>query len=207
MKYRNMTIALGETARISCNVTSRPKANFQWLLGKTPLPIANWTANFDDVTGTSTLAYKFKESDLDDDCKMRVVCVATNSYGRSEHHFLLTPSSSDVCSRILAATATSSSTSPVITIATDQGLAVNGVAADNSSDEMGGTTFTIIIALFTVAATVIVVGVFILLCYFLRHFCTKKRLVTLCIYKWVLCILNIYYIYIYQSILYCYKII
>ena len=172
VKYRNVTMELGKELSLECSVSSLPEPQFQWFVDTTPLPRSSWTSIYDDIMGNSTLVYTFGGEELDEDCKVDVVCVATNSYGRSEHHFLLTPSNLDDCRRTGA---TPTSSSPDITVANDQGRLGEGLARGNSEDEMGGTTFKVIIGSFTVAATVIVIGVVILLVYFLKHFCAKKK--------------------------------
>ena len=171
VKYRNMTIELGKEMRINCSVTALPRPLFRWLLGTVPLPASSWDSAYD---GISTLVYAFGQQEIDSNCKIRVVCVATNSYGQSKQHFILTPSSKRDCPQNQPVTPTFDST-PLITLSDDQGQVGSEGVEEGDDGKMSGTTFKIIIGSFTVAATVVVIGVIVLLVYFIRHFCSKKK--------------------------------
>jgi hypothetical protein len=116
------------------------------------------------------VSYSFEKEVLNDDCTTLVVCVANNSFGESKQHFNLTPSNSDDCPSSLA---TSPSSRP-ITVTVDQISKGSGdpPVKDSKAED---TTFKIIIGAFAVAVTAIVVGVLILLIYFVKHFSHRKK--------------------------------
>lgn len=175
LKYRNLTILLDSPVEINCSVTALPKPDFQWFNDSTsrkPLPQTSWSSNYDDVMGISTLVHTFSRGDLNDDCAILVVCVATNSYGQSEQHFNLTLEDSDKCPSIPATTAIAPSTPAIITV-NEQGQGDNGGDSppkDGEMDEMQG----IIIGV-AIASAVIVLGVLGILVLLLRNVYTCKK--------------------------------
>ena len=172
VKNRNVVISLGKEQRINCSVAASPQPDFKWLLNSSHLPESSWTSSYDDVMGISTLTFEFEENHLNSNCEISVACVATNSYGTSEHHFTLAPADELVCSSTKTASSTPSSNPPVIT--NDPQLD-RSKGSDSSDGKMSDTTFKIIIGSITVAATVIVIGIVILLVYFMKHFCRGKK--------------------------------
>ena len=100
LKYSNHTIQLNQPVILNCCVSAVPRPEFQWILADTeePLPKSSWNSTtYGDKTATSTLNYTFEMADLNDNCSIHVVCIATNHYCRSEHHFTLN-SSKNYCS-------------------------------------------------------------------------------------------------------------
>lgn len=177
VKNRNMVISLGKEERINCSVAASPKPDFKWLLDSSPLPESSWTSSYDDIMGISTLAFEFEKNHLNSNCEISLACVATNSYGTSEHHFTLVPAAELVCSSDEnKATKTASPTpSPHPPVVTNDPQLDRSKGSDSSDGEMSDTTFKIIIGSITVAATVIVIGIVILLVYFMKHFCRGKK--------------------------------
>ena len=124
--------------------------------------------------GISTLTHTFEAANLDKDCTIPVVCVAINSDGRSEHHYILSPGNTDSCPRD---TDTDTDTEmptlepPVIVLNEPE---VGGIEGTNESSKKSNT-FWIIIGAIVIAATCIVVGVCVLLLCFIKHFSTKNK--------------------------------
>ncbi|CAI8027625.1 Neural cell adhesion molecule 1 [Geodia barretti] len=172
-----MMIELEKQMKINCSVTALPEPDFKWLVGSTPLPASTWTSIYGDVMGISTLVFEFEKEHMDADCKIRLTCMASNAYGKSEQHYTLTPTGNIDCSENARRT-TSSTPNPSPNILTNDQESPAGIEDSNSGlddGEINDTTFKIIVASFTVAATVIVMGVVILMVYFLRHFCSRKK--------------------------------
>ena len=118
----------------------------------------------------STLTHTFETANLDKDCTIPVVCIATNSYGRSEHHFILSPDSTDSCPPD-AAMDTPTSAPPVIGVNRPEVEGVEGV----DESEKKSNTFWIIIGAIAVTTTCIVAGVCVLLLFFVKHFRSKRK--------------------------------
>ena len=100
LKYYNHTIELNQPVILNCSVSAVPLPEFQWILADTeePLPESSWNfTTYVDKTTTSTLNYTFEMSDLNEYCRVHVMCIATNHYGSSEHHFTLFLNSSKSC--------------------------------------------------------------------------------------------------------------
>ena len=98
--YNNYTIELNQPVILNCSVSAVPRPEFQWILADTeePLPESSWNSTtYVDKTTTSTLNYTFEMSDLNEYCRVHVVCVATNHYGRSEQNFTLFLNNSENC--------------------------------------------------------------------------------------------------------------
>ena len=172
-----MMIELEKQMKINCSVTALPEPDFKWLVGSTPLPASTWTSIYGDVMGISTLVFEFEKEHMDADCKIRLTCIASNAYGKSEQYYTLTPTGNIDCSENARRT-TSSTPNPSPNILTNDQESPAGIEDSNSGlddGEINDTTFKIIVASFTVAATVIVMGVVILMVYFLRHFCSRKK--------------------------------
>ena len=174
VKNRNMMIQLQKELKINCSVRALPRPDFKWFLGSTLLPESTWTTIYNDVMGISTLTFEFEKEDVDTECKIQLACIASNTYGTSEQHFTLTTNENIDCSAKKAGRTISSTPNPSPnTLVTDSELA--GIQDSNSGGDMSDKTFKIIIGSFTVAATVIVIGVVILVVYFLKHFCLRKK--------------------------------
>ena len=67
------------------------------------LPESSWnstcTTYSDEKTiSESTLNYTFEMTDLNDYCRIHLMCIATNPYGRSEQYFTLSLNTSKSCS-------------------------------------------------------------------------------------------------------------
>ena len=63
-----------------------------------PLPESSWNSTIyveKTYTTTSTLNYTFLMTDLNEQCRIPVMCIATNPYGRSEQYFALSFNSSE----------------------------------------------------------------------------------------------------------------
>ena len=173
VKNRNVVISLGKEQRINCSVAASPKPDFKWFLNSSPLPESSWTSSYDDVMGISTLVFKFEKNHLNSNCEISVACVATNSYGTSEHHFTLVPAAKLVCSKATKTISPTPNSNPPV-VSNDPQLD-RSKGSDSSDGKMSDTTFKIIIGSITVAATVIVIGIVILLVYFMKHFCRGKK--------------------------------
>ena len=101
LKYYNHTIQLNQPVILNYSVSAVPHPEFQWILVTTneSLPDLSWNSMYTYKTTTSTLNYTFGTADLNENCTICVVCIARNSYGRSEHRFTLSLNSSeDDCS-------------------------------------------------------------------------------------------------------------
>ena len=93
MEYYNHTIEkLNQLVLLNCSVSAVPRPEFQWMLADTeePLPESSWNSTtYVDKTTTSTLNYTFEMSDLNDNSRIHVMCIAKNPYGTSEQHYTL----------------------------------------------------------------------------------------------------------------------
>ena len=98
LKYYNHTIQLNQLITLNCSVSAVPRPEFQWILADTeePLPGSSWNyTTYVDKTAISTLNYVFTAGDLNEYCKIHIVCIATTPYVRSEQHFSLSLKSSE----------------------------------------------------------------------------------------------------------------
>lgn len=92
MEYYNYTLDLNQPVILHCSVIAVPHPEFQWIQADTmkPLPESSWKSSlYVDRMANSTLIHVFRMSELNEFCRMHVICIATNSYGRSEQHFIL----------------------------------------------------------------------------------------------------------------------
>ena len=99
-KNYSYTIELNKPVVINCSVGAVPRPEFQWMLANTEddLPTSSWNSiSHANETTPSTLNYTFGTADLDENCRIYVLCIAANDYGRSEHHFTLSLNSSEGC--------------------------------------------------------------------------------------------------------------
>ena len=124
----------------------------------------------------STLMYAFEMTDLNEDCSLVVMCIATNEYGRSEQYFTIHLNNSvmESCHSKYTTTAHTPISHPTAVVVGDADLNPQGQESSSGSDG-GGSTFVIWVSVFTVAMMCIVIGVTILLVYFLKHFNSKRR--------------------------------
>ena len=124
----------------------------------------------------STLMYAFEMTDLNEDCSLVVVCIAINEYGRSEQYFTIYLNNSvmESCHSKYSTAVHTPISHPTAVVVGDADLNPQGQESSSGSDG-GGSTFVIWVSVFTVAMTCIVIGVTILLVYFLRHFNSKRR--------------------------------
>ena len=98
LKYYNHTIQLNLPVTLNCSVSAVPRPEFQWILADTEelLPESSWNSTtYIDKTTISTLNYIFTAADLNEYCKIHIVCIATNPYFISEQHFTLSLKSSE----------------------------------------------------------------------------------------------------------------
>ena len=174
MKYRNLTIALDKPTDINCSVTAYPQPNFRWShgSGREPFPDYSWTSTYDGEMSISNFRHIFIADDLGRDCAVLVVCVAENGYGTSKQHFKLSPSDTDNCPHDMAIATDPSDPSPPI-------IATNDQVQEGSEDTNGGKmddSLGIIVGV-SITSTLIVVGVLVLLMYFLKHFgiCSRTK--------------------------------
>ena len=191
LKYRNLTITLDNPVEINCSVTALPQPDFQWFYDSTnkPLPPSSWSSFYDDVMGISTLVHIFTREDLKNERTIIVLCVATNSYGRSEQYFNLFLEESVESPIILATTeqdfnltgSDESTSTGTLATTTSPSTSTPAIIANEQEQDDGGAkdgekedTYGIIIGV-AIASTVIVLGVFILLVFLLRHFYTCKK--------------------------------
>ena len=100
LEYYNHTIEkLNQPVLLNCSVSAVPRPEFQWILADTeePLPESSWNSTtYVDKTTTSTLNYTFEMSDLNDNSKIHVMCIAKNPYGKSEQHYTLSLNSLEI---------------------------------------------------------------------------------------------------------------
>ena len=162
---------------INCSVSAQPHPDFQWMWGNTKesLPQSSWFSTYnDDLTGTSTLIHTFEKDNLDKDCSVLVVCLATNAYGTSEQHFNLALDDLNDCPSPPESLTSPSTPSPPHTVAGVNEQRQEGSGDTYVSDEKSNT-FMIVVGVFSVAVACIVLGVLALLVYFLKHFCSRKK--------------------------------
>lgn len=119
---------LSQPVIINCIVSAIPHPEFQWVQMNTDSEeiLSEYSRNstcttYSDKT-TSTLNCTFGTSDLNENCRIHILCIATNPYGRSEQHFTLSLNSSESCFVI-----SSISLSPSVSIPT---LAVDSSPSD-----------------------------------------------------------------------------
>ena len=63
------------------------------------LPESSWNSTCTTYSdASSTLNHTFEITDLNDYCRIQLVCIATNPYGRSEQYFTLSLNTSKSCS-------------------------------------------------------------------------------------------------------------
>jgi hypothetical protein len=175
LKNQNLTITLNQPTTLNCTINAIPKPNFRWEHDTTTreqFPESSWVSTYDNVMGTSTLTHVFEAAQLNKDCTIRVVCIADNDYGQSEHHFVLLPDDANSCLRDSVTTEPTTPKPPIIQTHEPNIEGIEGVTANN---EKSDTTKWIIIGVIAVAATCIVVGVFVLLLYFIKHFRNKRK--------------------------------
>lgn len=99
-KNYSYTIELNRQVVLNCSIDAVPRPEFQWMLANTEdhLPASSWNSiSHANETTTSTLKYTFGTVDLDENCRIHVLCIATTVYGRSEEHFTLSLNSSESC--------------------------------------------------------------------------------------------------------------
>ena len=92
LKFYNYTLELDQPVILNCSVSAVPRPEFQWILADTeePLPESSWNSTtYINTTATSTLNYTFERADINENCSIHIVCIATNPYAESEHHFTL----------------------------------------------------------------------------------------------------------------------
>lgn len=97
-QYYNSTIEIKEPVTINCSINAVPRPKFQWILADTEesLPESSWNfTNYDNKMATSNLNHRFELTDLNEYCRIHVLCIAMNHHGRSEHHFNLCLNSSE----------------------------------------------------------------------------------------------------------------
>ena len=94
IKYYDSIVQLNQPVILNCSVSAVPHPEFQWILEDSGdhLPDSSWNSTYVDKRTTSTLNYTFGTAHW---CRIQVLCIATNSYGRSEHHFTLSLNSSE----------------------------------------------------------------------------------------------------------------
>ena len=94
---------LNQPVIINCSVSAVPHPDFQWvqvnssegLLSKSKLDGWNSTCTTYSDKTTSILNCTFRADDLNKNCRIHILCIGTNLYGSSYHHFTLSLKSSE----------------------------------------------------------------------------------------------------------------
>ena len=92
---------LNQHVIVKCSVSAVPCPVFQWIQVNTnkSLPESSWNSTCTTYSdASSTLNHTFEITDLNDYCRIQLVCIATNPYGRSEQYFTLSLNTSKSCS-------------------------------------------------------------------------------------------------------------
>lgn len=99
LEYCNITIDINQPVIINCSVSATPHPKFLWILksNEKHLPVSSWNSTYADKRATSSLNHTFATADLSEYCRIHVICIATNPYGRSEHHYILSLNSTEYC--------------------------------------------------------------------------------------------------------------
>ena len=95
---------LNQHVIVKCSVSAVPCPVFQWIQVNTnkSLPESSWNSTCTTYSdASSTLNHTFEITDLNDYCRIQLVCIATNPYGRSEQYFTLSLNTSKSCSVVL----------------------------------------------------------------------------------------------------------
>ena len=100
LKYYYLTIEPNKPVLMNCSVSALPCPEFQWIQANSEklLSESSWNSKIyveKTCSTTSTLNYTFERTDLNEYCKIPIMCIATNPYGRSEQYFILSFNNSE----------------------------------------------------------------------------------------------------------------
>ena len=169
----NLSITLDEPSNLTCSVDALPLPSFSWALFRDgydqPLSDESWSVVQRNGSASSVLTRSFEMSDFAEDCTLVLVCNAENDYGSSRQYFIL---SLNECAPVVFPPP-----SPPPTLSASNQDSAGSIEEDESrqGEEGGGSMFTTLVAVFGAGMLVIVVGVSLVLAYFIKHFYNKHR--------------------------------